>query len=489
MNGDDPTNLGILKNMSNEGFFEELEMAPVTLHPHQSVQFFDILLSFFKNDESINKDNGNMILNTITKVLTNDRHLTVFIQEGFASGLPFRHKIFHDAIFDILFVLVSLGPQCFDDDNLTRSFAPMIKRDPKKALTLLAIYSEKFNEVENPWPMVDLLIQEAGRFTETYIAGNYATLLAYLCTHYQDYCQGRAEHCWKKICLLLTETDILTLKIIYCALTNIARVYNLGTLPLSHMKHHLRIKELQRAILSLLICVPLQGDDCCDFEFFQTITNLAQRDVRATTALMKAAQDEVYAEFMVNNSSYWMGKELPTTIDSIRLFLVIFKHHNLRENISRTQDFTEFLKLATDQENSGTLSMICTFLRRVKLDQELVKELSESGFLRVFFNMCDEIGNNISFHSALLMIDTLSRICYTREYMKMCDTINNIIRDDKNNELREVASLVAVQLCQYRKCALSFKRKRLDEFMKENIQDSQIGKAAARFLEAIADVY
>ena len=484
MNADEPTNLEILKVPGTDAFFDELDSAPENLHYSQSREFFEILLSYFRS--GVDDETGNAILSTITKVLCNDRHLSTFCAENFVLDLPYKLRQFQDGVFDVLFVLVSLGPFCFEDPDVVRLFAPFIKRNPKKSLTLLAIYCEKFAEIDNPWPMADLLIQEAQRFTGPDLAPNYVSLLTNLCLKYQDYCEGRAEHCWRKICALLNETDILTLKVIYCGLCNLATVYKAGKLPLDQIRTHLRVKELQRPALSLLLEVPLKGEECCDRPLLQIIASIAERDEKATIVLMKSACDKVYADFMIENASFWLAKELPTAVETLRLFLVVFKHKELRQSLSETPEFLEFLKLATDQENSGTLSMICTIVRRIEITEKLVQSFSDSGFLRSFFAMASELNSNVALHSALLMLDTLSRITYTREYMKMCDLVATIITE--GGELCEVATLVAAQLCAYKKCALAFKRKRLDEYLKTLLTDPVMKKAARRFLDAISVV-
>ncbi|EAX88252.1 hypothetical protein TVAG_089000 [Trichomonas vaginalis G3] len=482
MNPEDSTNLEILKVPNVDGFYEELEASPETLHYSQSREFFEILLNYFQ--QSIDEETGNLILYTIAKVLCNDRHLDVFIKENFALQLPYRQRMFQDSVFEIIFVLVSLGPHCFDDSRITKQFAPLIKRNPKKSLTILAIYAQKFAYIENPWPMVDLLIQESQRFIGPELAANYVSLLTTLCIKYEDYCQGRAEHCWRKICALLNETDIMTLKVVYCGLCNISKVYTGGELPIDPIRAHLRVKDLQRPVLTLLISVPLHGEESCDRPLLQTLCSLSERDDKATMVLMKASSDPVFADFLVENAKLWLGKELPTPIETLRLFLSVFKFKELRQTIAESPDFYEFLKMITNQENGNSLSMLCTIIRRIELNEQIISNLSDSGFLRAFFAMAADLNTTTSKHSALLMLDTISRIAYSREFMKMCDMINDIINE--RGELTEVAILVAAELCTYKKCELAFKRKRLDEYIKTLLVDPQLKRPAQKFLDSIS---
>ena len=485
MNMDEPTNLEILKVPTADGFLDELEAAPETLHYSQGREFFNILLAYFRT--GIDEETGNLILTTIAKVLCNDRHLSTFVTENFVIDLPFKQRAFIDGVFEVLFVLVTLDPLSFDNNKeVAQLIASSTKKNPKKVLTILALFCEKFGDAEYPWSMSDILIQEAHRFTGPDLAPNYVALVTNLCLKYKDFCQGRAKHCWKKICALLEETDILTLKVIYCGLCNIAKVYNEGALPIDQIRTHLRVKELQRPALSLLLTQPLAGEDCCDRPLLQIICSLAERDDKATLVLMKSARDPVFADFLIDNANFWLCKELPTVVETLRLFLVVFNHKELRQALAETPEFVEFLKLATEQENSGTLSMICTILRRIEITEDLVHRLSDSGFLRAFFAMSCELKSSTATHSALLMLDTIAKVTYTREFMKMCEVVNSIITE--KSELSEVATLVAAQLCEYKKCALAFKRKRLDDYLRTQLNDEAMKKPAKRFLDAIADV-
>jgi len=476
----DTLNLEILKVPELDEFDEELDFVLEMIHYNQSHEFFEIMLMHLKN--GVDEELGIKILDIIARLLCNNVHLSTFISGGFANMLPFSNKSYTDMIFEVLFVVTNLGPHCFEDEALCRSYGHMIKRNPSKALTLFGIFAEKFNEFESPWAFLDLLIHESKRFVGPELASNYSNLLASLCVRYPDYAEGRASHCWKKICSLLNEQDIGALRCIYSSLSAIAKVYKDGNLPIESIKGHLHIKELHRSILTLLAHLPLAGNISRDEDVLRSLCLLAERDEKATLVLMESSKDLTFASFLVDNAEKWMGRELPTNIDTLRLFLVVFQHSDLRNRISQAVAFTDFLKLVTEQENSKALSIVCTIIRRVEISLDLLARMSESGFLRVFFEISIEIGSH---HSSLLLLDTLAQVGYTREYIKMCDLLYTLIT--KKDNYSELAAEVAIRLCTYSKCVLLFKRKKLDDFMRKNIDDPTLSNVAEVFLDAVGN--
>lgn len=478
----DFTNLHILEDVHKMDFLDELSYSPDTLSLSQANDFFHIVLSHFKKD--ISSEIGHAILSVISRIICKEDFLTTFSMNRFTEMLPFDQKVYVDDIFDILYIIVTLSPISFDE-HLSARFGSIIRRNPSKSLTLLASYSQHFNEIDNPWPMVDLLIHESRRFYGLETAASYASLLAYLCRKYSDYRVGRSEHCWHKIGSLLNEKDIHTLKSVYCSMFSITEVYPDLVSPVELMKPHLKIRELQDSVLTLLLAAPPVGKVTRDKGLLQSLLDLSETNKNATLVIMNIAADTIFAEFLVQNANLWMTRELPTIIDTMRLFFVVFRHTQLRSLITESPNFIEFLKMVTEQENSSTLSMICVIIRRIDLTEDLIGALGETGFLNGFFTSACRLGSNIAMHSALLMIDTLARVGYSREYLKMCDVISQTIMD--RGELCEAAAKVAVRLCDYNKCIQVFKKKKLHDFMKKNLQNSKLRKSAQEFLDAIQD--
>lgn len=482
MDLEESSNLENLKSIHTPEFMDELEDIPETIKPKQVSQFYTIVLNHFENE--IPEEIGRAILGTIAKIICIDEYLNIFIQTKSHLRLPYKKKQFVSDIYDILFVIVTAAPIAYEE-NLSRAFGGIIRRDPSKALTLLAMYSQHFNEIDNPWPMVDLLIQEAHRFQGIETATNFATLLAFLCRKYPDYCEGRSEHCWRKISALLALKDIPTLKSVYCALFSITEVYKEAVSPLELMKPHLKIRDLQDSVLTLLLAAPPVGKDTRDKVLLQTLCQMGERNKNATLVLMRIATDNSFAEFLIQNAGLWMTKELPSVIDTMRLFFVVFAHVELRNSISESPKFIEFLKMVTEGGSGSTLSMICTIIRRIEISEDFIAALSETGFLGAFFTTAVHISNITAMHAAFLMLDTLAKIGYAREYLKMCEIVAKTVQD--RGELAEVATLVAIQLCEYKRCVQVFKKVRLDEFMKRNLSNSKLKANAAKFLDAIAD--
>jgi len=475
----EPTNLEVLRYPESMGFIEELDFSPDTLKSNQSVEFFEILLSYFANEISL--DLGNHILATISKVICVKEHLSVFVQQNFINKLPFNQKAFIDPIFDILYILVTLAPVSFNEE-FSKQFGLLIRRGPQKSLTILALFSQHFDDIDNPWPIVDLLIQESSRFSSFDNIVNYVTLLAFLCRKFPDFCAERGKHCWHKISsIIVSAKDLHIIGAAYFSLYSITEVYQDGVAPIDAIKIHIKIKELQDSALTLLLAAPPKGKDSKDKQLLLLLISIAEKNRNATLVLIRMALDFEFSEFLVVHSALWMTKELPTALETFRLFFSVFYHRDLRPLIKDSPNFVSLLKMVVEQENSSTLSMICTIIRRIDITEEFIKQLSDSGFLNIFFSVSTKIGSNVSLHSTFLLIDTLAKVSYSREFLKMCDYVVDTIKE--RGELSEIAGMVAIQLCNYKKCLQAFQNKHLNEFFQKSTLTPKLKKISAKYFE------
>ena len=489
MASDDQANLQVLRSVNSPEFMDELEYSVDTIKPKQAEQYFSILLDHFQQD--VSEEAGKAILIAISKVICVDDFLTIFIKNEHHLQLPFKKKQFAPEIFDILFVLVTVAPLAFDE-KLSKCFGSIIRRDPAKSLTLLAIYSQHFNEIDNPWPMVDLLIQEAHRFSSIQTAANYSYLLAFLCRKYPDYCEGRAEHCWRKIGLLLQSTDIAVLQAVYCALFSITEVYKEATSPVELMLDHLKQNELRDSVLTLLLAAPPFSSGQ-NRELLKRLLRIGENNHHATLVLMRMATDEEFAKFLINNAHLWMTKELPTYRETLRLFLVVYSNPDLHDMILKCDYFVGFLTMCASQGGEDDLVIICTVLRRVELTENFVSTQEFNEFMKVYFDAAtnQKPGTKVaeqSIYSAMLLTSTVAMIGYLNVFPTIARFIVNTIKD--RNALSCYAAEAATVLCAYQKCLNVFKKEDLANYLKINMKTftGKMKQAAPKLLQIMQEV-
>lgn len=478
----DTLNIKVFKKLTNKNFMEGLEMAPTLLKVRQASLFYKTILAHFTNKE-IPTETGESILKTLSLCLKNEENLRCFIEGSFANMLPTDQRRFHDAIFEIFYIIVTVG-SIMIDESIAAVFQNLIKHNPKKSLTIIALYCQHFVEIENPWPMIDLLIQEGALFNIPNVAPDYISLLAFLNKKYVEYRSGRAQHCWNQMISMLSATDNQSLISCYGGLCTIAEFYPGGGLQIDLVALHLKDSELQNSVLSMLNVATLNENDASSKKLISALMDVAETNVKATLILMKLGCIFTAAQTIFSMTG-WVNKKLPTTTDTLRLFLVLLRHKDLREEIAESPDFVEFLKQIISMDRPGVVPIACTIIRRVPLSKDLALNLSKSGFLKQFYDVPEDGDDGLTQHSKLLLTDTICRVTYVREYVSICDKVAEIIRE--NGEFTDSALLVAVKLCKYQRCKNRFKELKLDAFFKKNPIKPKLQSVAKNFLKAMAD--
>ncbi|OHS92712.1 hypothetical protein TRFO_40969 [Tritrichomonas foetus] len=476
MSSSDSIPFKILENPSSASFKTELERITPILTPNDADSFFDILLGHFS--KKIQIPVGEAILISIRKLIRNEEIRYIFVDGEYIHRLPFSSQIFSDLVFNIIYDFVRLDPNVFDA-TLCSLFAQMFSFNPEKSLVILANYAQKINDTDDPWAMLDLLFYESKHFNNRKTGKQYLTLLTFLCSNYEDYAEGRGENCWKQICSMLTKNYIDVLQTGYDALRIIYKYYPNGSLPISAIKANLELDLVQPNIFAFLLSLPIDHPELKKPELINCLINCAETSEKAITVLLQLATNVKNAEAILKQKE-WTKKQLPTLMDTLRLFLVIFQHDELRlQLISERRSFVAFLSKLVELGTSGVLTVITTILRRVDLDSEFVKVLDESGFLHAFIVSAKRADDDISMHSCLLLISTCAKIEYVPSYLEITVTIARLVKKDEF--LTKIASYVAVELRKYRECAEIFTEYKLDDYFTENLDNPKIQKIAQRY--------
>lgn len=474
-------NIKVFSKITNKYFIEGLERAPKLLKANQASLFFKTVLEHFQFELPL--ELGENILKSISKCLCIEENLKCFLDGNYVSQLPSKQSSFISQVFNIFYILVFSGAKMIEE-NCAPCLQDLIHADSKKSLTLIAIYCQQFGELDNPWPIVDLLIQEGKYFVTPSVAPDYVSLLAYLNKKYIEYKDGRSPHCWNQICSMLNSSDPLTLRSCYGGLCTMSTLYTDGSLPIEIVSNHLKLPDLQDSVLAMLNVATLSEKDSSNGRLISALFSIAENNVKGTLVLMKLGCNLRPAQLILNYGQ-WLLEPLPTMIDTLRLFLVVLRHKELREQIVNSDDFINFLKAIIDIDRNGMVPITCTIIRRVPLSKEFVTGLSRVGFLKKFYEMDESGDDGLTQHSKLLLTDTICRVCYAKEYLIVCERISQIIQD--REEFADAASLVAVRLCKFPPCRDKMKELKLDLFFKRNRNDQKFASIAKKFLRSVAD--
>ena len=483
MSRTDSADLEILANPASKHFLDEIASAHLFVTHDQIVEFFRLVLSHFSNPD-LDVACGKEILRAICKILSiSDFFLKAFIDNKFAPTLPFGNRKYLDDILDVLYVLVYRDPRVFDE-NLASQFGSRIKNRGEKSLMLICFYAQRFNEVDNPWPMLDLLFSESARFSKEDIAGQYAMLLSTLVQTYPEFRRARGEAAWTNVCALLSIEKPEVLMSVYNACCGITANVKRCRFPFEWIKVHFAIEALMPYVLSFLLIANLEFEELRDKVFVKSVVRVAHENRKGALALMRLAQDKAIAQALVEDCT-WMEEDLPSLIDTLRVFLIVFQHKPLRTMIAGMPEFIVFLSRLTNEQDENLYAIVAKILRRIDLDEEIIGDLSNSCFLQEYIDAADTIGKAGAWRAAILVLDKIAHVAYTRELLKSCDMLVRLIKT--NEEVMDAASTVATTLCTYKRCAKKFRELGMIEYFKKLYKVPETKKIAARFLNAIGD--
>lgn len=517
-----------LSNPKDQQFIPELKKIPATLKIEHSEKFFTHILSLFKK-YSIPNDVGNEIILTICKLLKNKEHKEVFISKNFIQSLPYDNFLFCDNILNVLYQVITDQDAARQILNPT-ILEPIAKRLPYKTLILLGHYLNNTN-VENIYlsqvnrrsgnkkansrrnrnqdaddselyEWVDLLFT-IDSFKKPDCAQNYVSLLLYFLEDNDDFANDYSRKVWLVICSLLQSQNDNIIKYAYKSLCFLIdnQICNFATIPFDFIANHLTKLSLQKMAMSLLFRCKLNRMQSS--ELIKVLIHLALTNRKAYIILQRIAETENGAFLLIENSS-WMGKSLPDKLSTVSLFCAVMMHTELRESLAaKPKDVTNFLITTFSYENdiseqpepkrrkgnkshsnerqdedSVILSIICTILRRIPMNKELVKQMSLTSFLGAYLSRAIKTNKNAIY--ALHVINVVADCCYTSDLLNVVDFLVTFIKKNDDNSIFALETSSA--LCKYRRCNEKFREKEIDRYL---LNLSKITKYQKRFLRSL----
>lgn len=476
----------ILGDPTNPEFYRYLKSSVYKIQRSEISRYYKTLVSHFSSH--LHTKIGNGILLAICKTMKEKENIDIFAEEKLIEYLPFEQIEFRSQLLDLLCILAKSVPDIFTAD-IAAKISLLVETEPRKVLLLIAYFSEQFKEVHEPFAMVDILFRQADYFKTIECADDYVSLLVHLLRNYQVFKENRIKHCWTYVCDMLTLSNVAILNTCYYGLCSIAEIDSEAIrdvgYPVPAISAHIKRRPLRAAALSLLIRYPPASDTRHMSRILLALLDVAQEEEKAALLLMGLCMDGMNALILLQNPQ-WMTKALPKTIHTMRIFIIIMLHQELRELIVQTPLTIDFFRSLLSENSVGMCNAICIMLRRLPLTPEFVMQLSESGFLGSYFSSVLENENEDAILSALRLLDTISRVKYVPELSEMVDTIIRLIKSSSDISLS--AASVAIDMCKYPKCAKLFKAKRLSDFFKQPIDNPKMKQYAERFLQVLSKV-
>jgi hypothetical protein len=471
----------ILADPENPDFITELKRATRVLSTKSASKFYSTVLQHFSGN--LEKETGNEILLTLCMLMQSKGFVKQFTAENFILQLPFERSYCREQLLDLLYFLVKADPNALIPD-VAPKFAVVLEKRPGKSLTLLAMLALKFERIQDPWLIFELLVKRPQYFADEDLIGNYVALLIYLNKNYEPFRKAYSTRTWKSLCSFLPGQTVNMVKTTICGLCAlydiIPKAAAKGGFPTREIAKYLKKADTRSAAIPLLLRT--QPKNAAPEDLRLLIANLikvAREDKKATLIMMDMATDERVAQIMVE-SPMWIGYELPTTIETVRLFAVVLSHKKLREQIMQTDVVINLFRNMIEQEDPLICSIICTFIRRLPITSAFVTSLGKQGLIKSYIELFLKSTEDNVIMSGLLFVDTISVKAYHKDYVHLIDNLKQML---KNQNISKTAAAVAANLAKHQELHATFKERGLVKFFQNALKDENIKKQAKKFLK------
>jgi hypothetical protein len=416
------------------------------------------------------------VLQELTAMLRNPPAAAAFIRLQVYKHLPFSHHLVGDACFGTLMILVQNSAASLD-----RSFAAFLSEitllAPNKIMVVLASYSTTFSDVSDPYPIIDIMIEKWRPFMECGSGAELVSTLFYLCSSFVDYRENRIRRCCEIFCEGLRTGDVKTLRQIYNALC----FYYLSGVKLDYgaIARHLFDKRISENVLRFL--VKLKKVEATP-ELIAALISVAHEDLRATLLLIHIARKFGCAEKICANHT-WLANEVPTIEATLRLFLMVFGHVELRKGMCNWPEIPIFFVNLCSKRDSELLAVIAMIVRRIGVTKRFLDNLSHFGALKTIFETVKLCGDDLAMKAALAIIESLGKIGFVAEFLMLSNEMKHQLTLE--NSTSSLTVVVMSILSRYQECRTKFVSMKLIPYFEQLMNIDTYRDRAEVFLKSV----
>ncbi|KAK8887880.1 hypothetical protein M9Y10_038939 [Tritrichomonas musculus] len=459
------TDFQAFENGNGRSLYDFLDDVPGNLNEKTIDRFYNSSINLL-NNESTSITIKYKIIYSLVKSLSSQAHIESFINGNYLTKLPFKLFNIQEKILDIIFIIATYAPNGITNE-IAIKFGHLITRYPRKCLTILSIFAERFQITFNPWKMIDLLFKYCDTFIESECVDDFISILSYLNTNFQCFREARLKHTWFAYSQIINKSELDCSKSIgyyaMCQLYEIRpRIVKKLPLPDS-IPNDLLNPHLQKAAVSLLLrCSSNQDAE----PIIKSLLKIKNED--CFRALSILVENPECANILSNDLS-WLQEEIPTIEGTMKIFAKLIK--SARYDLVKSPEVVTFLNSIVnngqDPETVSDQSLIAasTFVRSLPVNNKFVGYLSKEDFLLNYFNAALQRTEKPVIDSTILLIDTIAKRGDVVELSDVCD----FIKDNVINNNDPTALKTAVDLALYPRCAKEFQKNGLAEYFEKDL--------------------
>lgn len=450
----------ILSDINDPQFEAELMKVVSNIDEHDVRKFFNIIRRHFTDKTP--EDEFEFIISSLRSVIHKPQVSAQFSWWKLQYHLPLKNEKLFRSVLDFLYVAFSYSPSIFQD-NFDQEFMYIVQRDTESALVLLQLTAKKFNELTNPWTLLDFLFNEYEYFLSSTAVSEYLSTVFYLCEKYEDFREYRLDAAIELYITALSTENRSAVDIAYNALHH----YKVKPSSINQavLCEHLKDEKLCPKVVQLLLNLKIIYSK----DLIEAIIESAGYCSSSCLLLSIIADDHRYAEYL-SKSTLWIDQELPTLLDTFRIFLNVFSHVELRENLAKSNEVYRLLRSISLEDNPQLSKYLYHIIVRFPSSDKIIVQLSEFGVLNGIIQSSLKLGNESAIHSMLKIIDFCAFSVYTPDYLLVADKLKQMLKSYGKSHFL-IVKLISI-LSSYEECAEKLNDPKLERYFREKLKDN-----------------
>lgn len=225
-----------------------------------------------------------------------------------------------DACFDVFLSLFITVPEMLQE-NFEETMKNLIQISPRKSMILLANFSSKISQLDNPWPLLDLMLNESPSFLKNKSGSMLVMTLYYLCMNNKIFNESRLADSVVVFLDGIRTNNLNTIKSSYNSLC----VFYDGDeeVDFEIISEHIKDDKVRENALNFLL--RLEKIPAID-NLIRSLIDEAKNNEKASLCLIKIAQTKEGAMAIIENDTRWISEPIPTVEKTMQLFLSIVKY-------------------------------------------------------------------------------------------------------------------------------------------------------------------
>ncbi|EAX89864.1 TKL family protein kinase [Trichomonas vaginalis G3] len=448
--------LHVFMDYNNPTFFSDLVRIEDILDTEDHYQFYYICANHFKAGTPIKVVIA--VLEAIRVVLENTIDYTAFNRSNILKLLPYDDEQFDREIFDILNCVFCNSPKSITTDQ-ARVLELLIKRNPSKTIILFAYYCKHLEQISDPWPIIQILIDNVKLFYHSRSGAEYVSTLFFLCFNYQNFYKKNDDIIRQIFCTFLHSEDAGAAKAAYRAVfTLLDPKYQL---PFPQIISDVGDTDLSECAISLLLKIT---NFPVNKLLIDTLLMLSGVRPDAYLLLLRCA-DTMDGSSILSMDTNWMSSGALTDAECLKLLMVTLKNLQVRKQITSSPLLPNLLNSVLKNDDSQVLICIAKTMQCLNVTRDFLNVLAENSFFKKLLSTIKICSDDIVKSFLIDVISIVSKESYNQEFLTFIDPLMEYLKGSERLMKSSFSALVYLSF--HDECAKKMKEKNISDALKK----------------------